>query len=204
MNTKPFFSKEDRVQAKRWQPGSLGSVPAGRADARGGPGPAASRTREAGYRAGYAAGEAAVRETGARLAQLAASLDRELAGREDQLAQDLLDLALDVARQVLRTEIKARREAMLPAVREAMDCLPQSAQGAQLLVHPSDVDLVRGHVGDDVASGSWRIVEDHRVEPGGCRIVAPHCDIDATLSTRWKRVMAALGRDASWIESDQA
>jgi flagellar assembly protein FliH len=60
---------------------------------------------------------------------------------------------------------------------------------------------VRAHVGDE-APGAWRIVEDHRVEPGGCRVVSPTCEVDATLATRWKRVVEALGRDASWIEPE--
>ena len=51
--------------------------------------------------------------------------------------------------------------------------------------------------------GAWRlVVEDHRIEPGGCRISSPNCEIDATLATRWKRVIAGLGRDASWIDTE--
>ncbi|MCC6472498.1 MAG: flagellar assembly protein FliH [Burkholderiales bacterium] len=201
MSAKPFFSKEDLGRARRWQPGTLGAAPAPR-EAPAAAAARAARAREQGYREGFAAGEAAAREAAERLSRLATSLGRELQGREDQVAQAALDLALAIARQIVRTEIKASREALLPAVRDALDCLPQSTKGAQLLVHPSDVDLVRAHIGDDLTQGAWRIAEDHRVEPGGCRIVAPHCEIDATLATRWKRVIATMGRDAPWIETE--
>jgi flagellar assembly protein FliH len=44
------------------------------------------------------------------------------------------------------------------------------------------------------------VVEDPQIERGGCRLETPSTEIDATLETRWRRVIASLGRDDPWIE----
>jgi flagellar assembly protein FliH len=201
-----FFSEEDLRGARRWEPGALGKGYKPRSAET--PGSASnvtdarSRAREEGYRAGFAAGEAAARAATARLEQIALSAQKGLLQDQGLVADSVLDLALDLARQIVRADIKIKRDDVLPVVREAMACLPQSTTNPQLLMHPSDVDLVRAHIGDELQLGGWRMIEDHRIEPGGCRISAANCEIDATLSTRWKRVLAALGRDQSWIDSD--
>jgi len=38
------------------------------------------------------------------------------------------------------------------------------------------------------------------MERGGCRIESANSEIDATLDVRWKRIVAALGRDDAWLE----
>ena len=157
--------------------------------------------RQEGFRQGYAAGQLHAGVETERLRSIAAGLAQSLAGLEHQLAEHLLDLALDIARQMLRSDVKVRRDALLPVVREAMQCLPDQAQRPQLLLNPADVDLVRARIGDELQLHGLVIVEDHRIEPGGCRISATHCEIDATLPVRWRRVIAVLGRDVAWSDA---
>jgi len=200
-----FFSATDTLGAKRWEPGKLGGGSASRkadgtqaaneADAQ-------TRAREEGYRAGFSTGESTAAALAVRLAAITESARTALAGQDHLLAEGVLDLALDIARQVIRTDLRVRRDDLMHVVREAIDCLPQSTPSPQLILHPNDVDLVRSHIGDEIKLGGWRLVEDHRIEPGGCRVSAANCAIDATLSSRWKRVIASLGREQSWIETE--
>ncbi|MBI3375608.1 MAG: flagellar assembly protein FliH [Betaproteobacteria bacterium] len=156
--------------------------------------------RKEGFRQGYAAGLAQARSDAVRLASIAAQFEQATAALEETLADRLLDLALDIARQMLRTDLKARREALLPVVREAMQCLPDQAQRPQLLLNPADVELIRARIGNELQLTGLGIVEDHRIEPGGCRIVAMNCEVDATLPARWRRVLAVLGKDTAWSD----
>jgi flagellar assembly protein FliH len=81
-----------------------------------------------------------------------------------------------------------------------MACLPDRVQRPQLQLNPADVELIRARIGDELQMAGFSIVEDHRVEPGGCRISAANCEVDATLPARWRRVLAALGRDMAWSD----
>jgi flagellar assembly protein FliH len=158
-----------------------------------------------GYVAGHAEGLAHGREQGAqeaaRLNTLVTRIAADLRGLEEQMGQSLITLALDVAAQVLRTELAERPDTMLAAVREVLRLNPAAPQGAmRLWVHPEDLELVRLHLAEELKEGNWRALADESVTRGGCRAETPYGDIDATLQTRWRRVAASLGRHLAWEE----
>lgn len=169
------------------------------------------RLREAARAEGYAAGLAAGREAGrtqieheaARVRALADAACARWDDAQAQLASQVLDLALHVARKVLHADARVRREALLAVVQEALHGLVDAAQRAEIHVHPADATMIRGGLGEELSRGQWKLVEDQRIEPGGCRIQTPHGEIDATLATRWRRVLDALGRDFSWTDTDE-
>lgn len=156
--------------------------------------------RQEGFRRGYAEGQAQALAEAERLRSISEQLAQSFSLLENRIAEQLLDLALDIARQMLRSDVKVRREALLPVVREAIQCLPDQAQRPQLLLNPADVELVRARIGDELQLNGLGIVEDHRIEPGGCRISAINCEVDATLPARWRRVVSALGREVVWSD----
>jgi flagellar assembly protein FliH len=125
------------------------------------------------------------------IGNLQAALD-DLAGRG---ADALLDLSLEVARQVLRRELALQRDAALPVVREALALVADHAAHPRVHLSPQDYDLVSAELEADAALRGCRLVADAGVPPGGCRIETPQGEIDATLETRWRRVVAALGAD---------
>lgn len=165
-------------------------------------GPEAARDRAAaeaqGREAGYQAGLAEGRADAARLAALAASLDARLAALDDSHAAHLADLALEIARQVLRGEPRLVRASIAAVAREALACLPEGLRRPHLVLHPADAALVRARLGDALDRGAWTVIEDHRIAPGGCRLETEHGQIDATVATRWRQAAAALGRDCGW------
>jgi flagellar assembly protein FliH len=152
----------------------------------------------AGYNAGREAGAQAARDAADRLLMTAANAQQSWHDLEQDLSEQVLDLALEVARQVLRHDYQARRDALIEVVQEAMQCVSEGALKPEMRLHPADVELVRGAIGDELQRGNWKLAEDHRIEPGGCRITTTQGEVDATLPTRWRRVIAALGRDTSW------
>ena len=163
--------------------------------------------RTEGYNAGFAGGRADARDTvaaeTAHLRAVAGALDRARVMLTDETAQALLALATEIAQHVLRTELTHNPRSMLPAVREALD-LADGGAHPQLLLNPGDLDFVRRHLGDDLTVGQWRLTEDARVEPGGCRVVTANGAVDATLAARWRRAAAALGMGDAGAESVDA
>ena len=60
---------------------------------------------------------------------------------------------------------------------------------------PQDFDLVRAELEADASYRGCRFVADPAVGVGGCRVDTPQGQIDATLATRWRRVIATLGAE---------
>jgi flagellar assembly protein FliH len=153
-----------------------------------------------GYAAGYDQGITAAVAEVQRFESLARNAGTAFTDFEEQLAPRLLALAVAVARQVVRREIATDPTAILPVLREAFEQMTGSETGKQLFLNPADVELVRAHLSEDAGTGPWRIVEDPRVEAGGCRIATRESEIDATVDTRWRRTVAALGDASPWHE----
>lgn len=154
------------------------------------------QAREEGFRNGYAEGMQKAAQENQRLATLIESMAQQV---DAQVAQELLDLSLDIARQMLHQALKVDPELLLGVVREAIGTLPHFNQGAHLVLHPDDAALVRARMGEQLSHSGWKIFEDARVERGGARIETANSQIDASLETRWNRVVAALGQDTSWM-----
>ena len=172
-----------------------------------GPDPAGLiHARERARREGMEEGrrEAAALLEGERVAlkALIASMNEVMQDFEQSLANDVLSMSLELAKLIIRQSLRVKPEAIIAVVREAVESLPGVSDQTVLLVHPADAVLIRMAAENDRALGElpWKIVEDEHIERGGCRLETPTTEVDATLETRWRRVLAALGRDDPWID----
>lgn len=152
-----------------------------------------TQAREEGYQAGYAEGKQ-------RMTSLLTALDQAMQQAEQDIAQDVLDLALEIARQMVQQTIKNKPEVLLNTIREAISALPHLNQGAHLLLHPQDAEMVRQNIGEQLSHTGWKIIEDMQVTPGGVKVETHHSQIDATVENRWKRIVSSLGQDTPWME----
>lgn len=153
-----------------------------------------------GFAAGYQEGKGKVDAELARLEQLMSALGGALNQFDETLTQNLLSLALGVAKQMLREALRVRPELVLPVIREAVNNLPQASQHPHLKLHPEDAALVRSLMADELGHFHWKLIEDSRVERGGCRVETTNSEIDATMENRWKRILVALGSEGAWLE----
>jgi flagellar assembly protein FliH len=162
--------------------------------------------REQAYGEGLEAGK---REAGTMLEServalkaLVASMNELMQDFEQSLANDVLSMSLELAKLIVRQSLRVKPEVVIAVVREAVESLPGVSDQTVLLVHPADAVLIRKAVEDDraLAELPWKIVEDAHIERGGCRLETPTTEVDATLETRWRRVLASLGRDDPWID----
>lgn len=160
--------------------------------------------REAARAEGYAEGMAAGRTEGeqacGRMKQLAESFGNTLDNLDFRLADMVLALALDVARQVVAGELAARPERILDVVNLALKQMAETSREARLVLNPDDAALVRPHLEQALDKNRLRIVEDVRIVRGGCLIETVQGDLDATLPARWRQVVQVLGSNQNWIE----
>ena len=153
-----------------------------------------------GREAGYAAGLAAASTERAALAALLVRVSAAVGDHEQRLVDEVLDLALVLARQLVGEALAVRRELLLPIVSAALKQLPQSLQRIELRVNPGDLELLRGFLGTVDSGSRCQLVADPSIAPGGCLVETEQCAIDVTVPTRWRRLLAALGRSDDWLE----
>ncbi|MEZ0237316.1 MAG: flagellar assembly protein FliH [Methylophilaceae bacterium] len=155
-----------------------------------------------GQEAGYKQGVAKAEEEFLQMKELLASVEDAIKQFGKSTSEELLNLSLEISKQILRQSLKVRPELLLPIVRNVMESIPQHSQHPHLHLHPEDAALVKTYMQNEIALGGWKVVEDQRIARGGCRIETTATEIDATLANRWERLAAALGKDMSWLDED--
>ncbi len=152
-----------------------------------------------GHDEGYAAGIQQARSEAAQINALMQNLYDALNKFDEQVAQSLLDLSLEVARKMVLEVLQVKPEIVLNIVSEAVSSLPHFNQNAHLVLHPDDADLVRKQMGEQLTHTGWKVFTDAQIKRGGCRVETAHSHIDATTEARWKNVVESIGQDKSWL-----
>lgn len=148
----------------------------------------------AGRAQGLEEGAALAREQAARLDGLAQACAAALDGIEQEVGQSVIQLAVRIAEQVLRTHIRDYPNHILDLVREVMQARPEQSATLRLRLHPDDVELVRAFLQQTPDPGLYRLSADESIARGGCVAETALGSVDATLETRWQRIIAALGQ----------
>lgn len=154
--------------------------------------------RREGLEQGFAAGQAQVEE----LRLLLTNLRELMLDFEQGVAADVLSLSLEVAKQMVRQSIRVKPELVFAIIKEAAMSFPEIADDPRLILHPFDAELVRKAIAPTLTADElpWKLTEDPQMERGGCRFQTGSSEIDATLENRWRRIVAALGRDDAWLD----
>jgi flagellar assembly protein FliH len=155
--------------------------------------------RAAGRAEAYEAGRADVAAEMDTLRAMAASFSGAVTAADETIASDVLDLALHLARSMVRIAFTVRPELIIPIVREAIDYLPVLQQPAILALNPDDIEIVRAALSDELDKGGWRVVADPQVGRGGCKVDTASNQIDAQAAARWERLTHALGKNVEWL-----
>ena len=124
--------------------------------------------------------------------RLLESLSQPFKVLDAEVEKELVKLAIGIATQIIRREIKLDPGQVIAAVREAIKVLPLSSQKISLHLHPEDAELVRSALSLDEMSPAWRIVEDPLITHGGCKVYTEVSHIDATVENRLAAVIATL------------
>jgi flagellar assembly protein FliH len=157
-----------------------------------------------GYREGYDNGHREGENEGNLIAQekmqeeinqfqaLTARYAEQLAFAYDEVGEELLSLALDLAQAMVKIKINVAPEVIKHVVKDSIEMLPSISHPAQIYLHPLDANLIKEHLDEELDLGSWRITSDPNIERGGCKIETAHNAIDASVSHRWETLSAAL------------
>jgi len=214
-----FIPREELRGFSNWQPGPLGGSLDGQARAA----PSADRAapaepsaaewraqvaaaRQAGYQDGYRDGLAALEgfkhsfalQATSQIGALLQAFDEQLDALDGRIAQALSQTATELARQVLRAELKAHPELVARIASEAVQAVMLSARHISVHVHPDDLALVADGAEAALAARQARLQADPTVARGGVIVHSDIGSIDAAIGSRWAQAAAALGGNAEW------
>lgn len=214
-----FIPREELGGFAAWNPDALSGAPqAARAPVSAPPPPAPPpepepdlqellhAARQSGYQDGYRDGLSALdafkhsfsQQISAQLGQLVQNFDAEFLALEQQMAEALARTAVELARQVVRSEISARPEHVAKVAHDAVEALQLSARHVRVRVNPADYPLVLDGAGEAMKAREAQVLPDPDVPRGGCRVESDVSSVDASLAERWQQAAAAMGQTSLW------
>jgi flagellar assembly protein FliH len=147
---------------------------------------------EQGLAEGRAAGRAEIRAQVERLSGMFYDLARPFEVLDTEVERELLTLAMALARQIVRRELKTDPTQIIGIIREAIAALPVAAREVRVHLHPEDAAVVRDNLAPTENERAWMIVEDPVMARGGCQINTSTSRIDARLETRLAAILSEL------------
>lgn len=158
-----------------------------------------------GHREGLERGMAEARAQAKRLADALDVLARPLLELDERVIEEIVTLALTVARHLVRRELRSDPAQIVGVVQQAAAALPVATQRVRVSLHPEDAATVREVLGAEQGAGGWEIIEDPTLTRGGCRVETEHSRIDASVEKRLAAIAAELlggerARDAERAE----
>jgi flagellar assembly protein FliH len=120
------------------------------------------------------------------------SLSRPLGQVDEQVHEQIVLLAVAVARGLVRRELRADPTQIIGIVRDTVGLLPISARSVRVVLHPEDASIVRERLASPGVELAWTIAEDPVLSRGDCRVCTEFAQIDARLESRLNAAVSAL------------
>lgn len=120
------------------------------------------------------------------------ALSRPLAQVDDDVHAQIAQLAIALARGLLRRELRSDPTQIIGIVRETVSLLPANSRGVRVVLHPEDAALMRERLPASGPDQAWTISEDPVLARGDCRVLTDFAQIDARIESRLNEAIAAL------------
>lgn len=152
------------------------------------------QAEEEGYQQGLVRAQQEARELQQQLLHLIDFFEHPLQALNEDIEHQLTQLAVTLAQQLVRRELKVEPGEIIGLIRDSVKLLPGMQRNISIVLHPQDAQLVRNalSIGTSDEEHNWKLVEDPMITRGGCEINAPPSAINATLENRLSELAASV------------
>jgi flagellar assembly protein FliH len=218
-----FIPREELGDFASWRPGTFGEgqgQPGMQANAPAAPPePTAAdweariaAARQAGYQDGYRDGLAALenfkqtfaQQATAQVGALLESFDEQLTALDAEMSRTLARTAVQLARQVLRCELRQHPDVVAHVATEAVGAVMLSARHIAVQVHPQDLPLVAEGAAEALQARGARLTANAEIPRGGVVVESDVGAVDARIAVRWAQAAAALGSELPLDDEGEA
>ena len=121
---------------------------------------------------------------------LAEKFHDPLSQANDETRDQLVKLAVTLAKAVIKTEVSTNQQVIMQALSEGIKALPINQADYQIHMNPEDIELVKEHFGEEeITKKGWNLVEAPAMERGGCDITTAQNAVDVSIERRCRDVI---------------
>lgn len=123
---------------------------------------------------------------------IAGFLQKPLDDLDQAVVEQLSQLAINIARKLIRRELKTDPGQIVAVVRETVSALPVGMQNIRVSLNPEDATLLRETMKLSDGEKAWSIIEDPLLSKGGCKVLTDFSEVDASVEARLSGIIARL------------
>ncbi len=146
------------------------------------------------YAKGLADGKTHAESESGRMLVLARNLLEQLTEPitmiDEQVRQQLVTLAIAIAKQLVKAELKHNPDRVLQLVEQAITALPDSTSTLYVHLNAQDAAEIKEKLLANKEQPNWSIVEDPVLQPGGCKVFTESSSVDLTTDAQLARIAA--------------
>lgn len=147
--------------------------------------------KKSGYADGLKQGLDELKQKASKLQSVLNFMQHPLQELDSEVEHQLAELAIVLAKQLLKKECSTDAQHIHNLVHESLDYLPVKARDVRVRLSPDDIALMNQaefNTNDQV----WSCVSDNSVKAGGCIIESDTSHIDASVETRIQQLFEQL------------
>lgn len=172
--------------------------------------------RQEGYAEGFAQGHAlAILDTQRQIEEFTRNQETEnarsfvklfesvkahLQSSEQAIANGVLALSCELAKNVIRREVLVDPMVVQPIIRDALSIIVGDGKSARVRLNPVDLANLQGLIDVEFPGFDLKLLGDAAVQRGGCVVESLGAVVDGTIAKRWARAVATMGLDIPWEE----
>ena len=152
------------------------------------------QAHEEGYQQGLKKAQQEIAQQKKQLFELISFFEQPLQFLNAEVEQQLNLLAVTLAQQLVRREIRAEPGEIIAVIRESVKMLPLNSRKIKIFLHPEDAEIVRNtlQLNELDEEQSWKLMEDPMITRGGCEIKSEQSTINVTLENRLQALAASI------------
>ena len=158
------------------------------------------RVREQAYQEGFtkgqqdglASGQQQIEQIVQTLTTTLNALSTPLQHVDEKLEDELVNLSVSIAKQIVRRELKSDPGQIVAVVKESLSIIPSSAQNVRVYLNPEDAELVRKIIPVNGSDSNWNIIDDPVLSRGSCKVETDATIVDATFESRIATIAAEI------------
>lgn len=156
------------------------------------------KAQDDGYQIGFQKGLEYARKETDRLHQeiknIIQCLNKPLEHVNDEVINQLERLAVTLAQQLVRRELKTNSDEIIGVIRDSIKILTANPTQIDITIHPEDAVLIKEALSIEESDKdlNWNIIDDPLISRGGCKIKAGNSVIDASLENRLASLAASV------------
>ncbi len=141
---------------------------------------------------GLASAQQKTEQVAQSLVSVLNALSTPLEQIDNRVETDLVNLAVSIAKQIVRRELKADPGQVVAVVREALSILPSSSHNVRVYLNPEDAKFVRQIIPANAGDRRWDVIDDPAMVNGSCRVETDTAEVDASFESRIAAIAAEL------------